>query len=652
MFNTDQPRGKRRFSTPSTCTVKSTAFHFFVLSEPTLYTPKGSEEIEFAHAGLGKRMLSLADHLKHSEIVSLVEDEYSKLKTLKGGWMFSKGTGGSGRRKLTIIPIDSEGYSTRVLKAASKNGKNTIYMVPIQEHLSTEPLPYDSPEFSKMPQSTCITCGSEMPLQLLPLHVGQCSGTITGNTPGASLDEDCHVIDQPVEPTTGTREGMGVSFEVCPICLTPYPFDILLSHASTCGDRMGITHSESASPTRREELPGPSVQRLSIQLSAAHMNKQDPWKACQLFREELLDRNSEHRRLSLTLDMFDEPEEQDSSLISFYKMNNVNWAAPFKCHLRGDAAVGEGVNRHVLSLVMQKLKTGFSINLGSAGLTTLFEGEKEHRVPSAAAVLRASNLFEMAGRMIGHSVLHGGPGFSGLSSPVVKLLTGRHRDTAASALTLQDCPDLDHRETIALLTKAKMTAAETTSVTDLCLSWDLPVPSPTNHDWLFQELLTQAVLDRVAQPIKQIRKGLKDTGIWPLLSDRPDVHPIIFPREADEELDAQTVIKNICWPKPTSDSDQDEEDCVPFETVTLITEFLRKFIVEASPEVLRDLVKFWVGWEQLTTNLIVEVVTSTYPVAHTCFSKLKLPSHYRTYIKFHDDLSMCIRCTNSGFGLV
>ena len=44
------------------------------------------------------------------------------------------------------------------------------------------------------------------------------------------------------------------------------------------------------------------------------------------------------------------------------------------------------------------------------------------------------------------------------------------------------------------------------------------------------------------------------------------------------------MIKNICWPKPTSDSDQDEdeEDCVPFETVTLITEFLRKFIVEGN----------------------------------------------------------------------
>ena len=72
----------------------------------------------------------------------------------------------------------------------------------------------------------------------------------------------------------------------------------------------------------------------------------------------------------------------------------------------------------------------------------------EHRVPSAAAVLRESNLFEMAGRMIGLSFLHGGFGFSGLSVPIVTLLTGGSTDTAASALTLLDCPDLDHREII------------------------------------------------------------------------------------------------------------------------------------------------------------------------------------------------------------
>lgn len=33
-------------------------------------------------------------------------------------------------------------------------------------------------------------------------------------------------------------------------------------------------------------------------------------------------------------------------------------------YFEGDAAVGEGVNRHVLSMAMQKLKTGFNINIG------------------------------------------------------------------------------------------------------------------------------------------------------------------------------------------------------------------------------------------------------------------------------------------------
>ncbi|XP_030228798.1 uncharacterized protein LOC115555893 [Gadus morhua] len=211
----------------------------------------------------------------------------------------------------------------------------------------------------------------------------------------------------------------------------------------------------------------------------------------------------------------------------------------------------------------------------------------------------------MAGRMIDHSFLHGGYGVSGISLPVLK--------------------------------NTELTAAETTRVTDLCLSWDLPVPTSTNHDWLFQELLSHAVIHRVRLPIKQIRKGLKGTGIWPPLSSRPDVGPIIFPRESNEELNPQAVIQNIHWPQPKCDSDEDEDDPVPLEKVSLITGFLWKFIEEASPEVLRDLMRFWVGWELPAKELFVEVATSTYPTAFTCFYKLKLPGHYQTYPIFHQE---------------
>lgn len=87
--------------------------------------------------------------------------------------------GGSGRRKLSIIPTDNEGYSTRLLKSVSNNCKNIAFVVPLQEQLSTVALPFDSPEFAKMPQSCCISCGSEMPLQMLPLHVEGCDGKVT-----------------------------------------------------------------------------------------------------------------------------------------------------------------------------------------------------------------------------------------------------------------------------------------------------------------------------------------------------------------------------------------------------------------------------------------------------------------------------------------
>lgn len=50
------------------------------------------------------------------------------------------------------------------------------------------------------------------------------------------------------------------------------------------------------------------------------------------------------------------------------------------------------------------------------------------------------------------------------------------------------------------------------------------------------DLLQIQVLTRVMGQMKQLRKGLKDTGIWPLITCRPDVVPLLFPRESDVDL--------------------------------------------------------------------------------------------------------------------
>lgn len=60
----------KRFSVAKPGNVKKTDFQIYVLSEPTLFTPKGDEDLELVHAGLGKRLLTVPDSFKHSEVVA------------------------------------------------------------------------------------------------------------------------------------------------------------------------------------------------------------------------------------------------------------------------------------------------------------------------------------------------------------------------------------------------------------------------------------------------------------------------------------------------------------------------------------------------------------------------------------------------------
>ncbi|KAI2645019.1 E3 ubiquitin-protein ligase UPL1 [Labeo rohita] len=377
MFGTehDQPRGKKRFSVAKPGNVKKTDFQIYVLAEPSLFTPKGDEDLELVRAGLGKRLLTVPDSFKHSEIVTLLEEEFPKLKTLQGGWMFYKSTGGGGRRKLSIIPTDSDGYSTRLLKSMSNNGKNILFVVPLQEQLSIEPLPFDSVEFAKMPQSNCMKCGRKMPLPLLPLHIEECKVTEMKSV------TDVTILDDEDENVSG-------------------------------------------------------------------------------------------------------PTDQPSS---------------------------------------------------------------------------------------------------------------RHTDLEQSS----------------------------------------------------------QVLGRIKCQIKDLRKGIKDTGIWPLLSQRLDSHHVVFPRESVRDITSQEILQKIVWPKPVDDvDDEDNDDSISVEKMSVITGYMRSFIEEASPTMLNHLMKFWVGWELPEENLVLELVNAKFPVAHTCFNALRLPCHYQTYAAFKVDMLMCLNSVNSGFGLV
>uniref|UniRef100_A0A3P8SBH1 HECT domain-containing protein n=1 Tax=Amphiprion percula TaxID=161767 RepID=A0A3P8SBH1_AMPPE len=123
-----------------------------------------------------------------------------------------------GRRKLTVIPPEAEGYSVKTLRAQSGGGKATFY---IQETLDTSPLPPGSQHFSKMPKKTCYQCNEVMPLQMLAIHIKTCRGKSLSDETDEEVRENsfCFIM---MEMTKHTM--------ICPICNKDFPQQEIAVH--------------------------------------------------------------------------------------------------------------------------------------------------------------------------------------------------------------------------------------------------------------------------------------------------------------------------------------------------------------------------------------------------------------------------------------
>lgn len=268
-------------------------------------------------------------------------------------------------------------------------------------------------------------------------------------------------------------------------------------------------------------------------------------------------------------------------------------------------------------------------------------------IPSTSHFLLESDFFVVAGRMIGHSFLHDGPCLGGLSLAILHVLFNGSPEEAT--IDIKDCADLDICETIKLLDgTAELSSEEKHTINELAVSWDLPRVTSENRRWLLDKLLLHAVLGRTSRQVKQLRRGLKETLIWPLVTERKDTIPVLFPRMSDAQCTPQMVLDKINWPT----QDEEEDSDVSLEDTCRITGFLRTFVENASPNILGKLVQFWVGWNVLPKELDVEVVDSHFPKSSTCFNLLKLPGHYKEYSVFERDVLAAIWSVDTGFGMV
>ncbi|KAF3856918.1 hypothetical protein F7725_017641 [Dissostichus mawsoni] len=241
-----------------------------------------------------------------------------------------------------------------------------------------------------------------------------------------------------------------------------------------------------------------------LPFNATEFSKMPKSTATEVFRRNLLGQREEMAPLRLSIDIREDVDKQEMAIIGFYKSRQTKWSRPLRWTLEGDVTTGDGVTRHLFSLTIKNLQHGFHIRCsnsfiyfvpkGNSNITLLFEGQQDHLIPSTSQILVESDLFLMAGRMMGHSFIHGGPCLSGLCPAVIHVLLGGNMDTAT--IQLEDIADLDIRQTV-----------ELQDVTVLALTWDLPGVTVDNRKWLFYRMLQMAVIGRTIRQIKQIREG-------------------------------------------------------------------------------------------------------------------------------------------------
>ena len=129
-------------------------------------------------------------------------------------------------------------------------------------------------------------------------------------------------------------------------------------------------------------------------------------------------------------------------LMRIYKDPRLDLTKPLKVNFVGEheADVGGPTKEYFQEAIsiLSKVDTLYNIQL--------FDGQEGHLLPLYGVDAISSGCFEMAGKLIAHSVLHGGPGMAGLSPVVIKYLVTGSIDEVKELVSIDDLYDPELQE--------------------------------------------------------------------------------------------------------------------------------------------------------------------------------------------------------------
>ncbi len=105
--------------------------------------------------------------------------------------------------------------------------------------------------------------------------------------------------------------------------------------------------------------------------------------------------------------------------------------------------MGIGPVREFFCLSLQLLETGLS-NIDQ-GRVIIFEGSTDDKLPVVNNLMKQAGLYLTIGKILAHSILHGGPPYYGLSPAVIHYWKVDDLEKDPLPLCLDDVPDYELR---------------------------------------------------------------------------------------------------------------------------------------------------------------------------------------------------------------
>lgn len=156
--------------------------------------------------------------------------------------------------------------------------------------------------------------------------------------------------------------------------------------------------------------------------------------------------NTEEPRQLFRVCRIDGIADMRRDIMGIYKNPNTRLKATPRVRFEEEDGVGSGPVREFLTCAVKLVDEGIPSLSGKS--LVFFEGQANHRIPVHDQSLRLTGAFLSVGRIIAHSILHGGPGLHGLSPAVKQYLSSQKESDEPLAMSISDIADLDLRELV------------------------------------------------------------------------------------------------------------------------------------------------------------------------------------------------------------